>query len=147
MMRKRTILFPAVLLIFCLLSCISLAEVTETFMEEFYQELTNIIEGNMDNPERCVAEVERFYEKNQGRLSQFLEEAKRSGAHQDIAIKEQMDSMTEAEMQEAIERAQNSKLFQIMTRYSQAVVLFSRKYPEHGLKIMEKFRQAFPQTF
>ena len=101
-MRKGSIALLAGFLIICLLSCDGLAEDAKTFMEGFYDELADIIERNMNNPEKCVTEAERFYDRNQDKLSQFMEEAKRSATNQGSSIEEQAASMTEAEVREMI---------------------------------------------
>ena len=145
-MRKGSIVLLAGFLLICLLSSNGSAEDAETFMERFYDELADIIESNMDNPDECLTEVERFYENNQDRLSEFLGEAKRNATIPGISMEEQVQSVSDEEMAEMVQRAQDSKLYQIMSRYNQAVTSFIRKYPAHGTKIMEKFGQILEQV-
>jgi hypothetical protein len=140
-MSGKSMVFLAGLMILCLLSCNVLAEDAKTFMERFYAELADIIERNINNPEQCVTEVERFYEDNQGKLSQFMEEAKRVAASESTSIEEQAKSMTKEEVEVMMQYAETDKLFQIMSRFNQVMTIFSRNYPQQALEIMEKLRQ------
>ncbi|MGD9015263.1 MAG: hypothetical protein PVI33_04495 [Candidatus Omnitrophota bacterium] len=140
MMRGRSIVFFAGLMILCLLSCNVLAEDAKTFMEGFYAELADIIERNMNDPDKCVTEVKRFYEDNQSKLSQFMEEAKIIAASEGTSIEEQARSMTKEEVEEMMQQTGTNRLFQIMSRFNQVMALFSRNYPQQALEIMESLR-------
>lgn len=139
-MRGRSIVFFAGLMILCLLSCNVLAEDAKTFMEGFYAELADIIERNMNDPDKCVTEVKRFYEDNQSKLSQFMEEAKIIAASEGTSIEEQARSMTKEEVEEMMQQTGTNRLFQIMSRFNQVMALFSRNYPQQALEIMESLR-------
>jgi hypothetical protein len=142
-MRKALISFILGFLIIALLYSKGYSEDVKTFMEGFYDELADIIERNMNSPEQCVAEVERCYENNKEKLSQFMEEAKRSAASQGISIEQKASLMTEEEIKEIMQNVQTSKLFQIMFRFNQVLENFSRIYPQHALKIIEKIGGMF----
>ena len=142
-MRRALISFILGFLIIAILYSEGLTEDAKTFMERFYDDLADIIERNMNSPEQCVAEVERCYENNKGELCQFMEEAKKSAASQGVSIEQKASLMTEEEIEEVMLSAQTSKLFQIMSRFNQVLENFSRTYPQHALKIMEKIRGMF----
>jgi len=142
-MKRSLISFMLGFLIIALLYSKGYSEDAKTFMEGFYDELTDIVERNMNNPEQCVAEVERCYENNKEKLSQFMEEAQRSAASQGVSIEQKASLMTEEEIEEVMRSAQTSRLFQIMSRFNQVLENFSRTYPQHALKILEKLRGMF----
>jgi len=140
-MNGKSVVFLAGLLILSVLSYNALAEDAKIFMERFYAELTDIIERNMNNPERCVAEVKRFYEDNQDKLSQFMEEAKRISASEGTSVEEQAKSITKEEVEQMMQRPETNELLKIMSRFNQVITRFSSNYPQQALEIMEKLKE------
>ena len=60
-MKKICNIFVLTFLIIFALSCASRAEDIDTIMDKFYDGLADIIERNMDSPDRCVREINDYY--------------------------------------------------------------------------------------
>ena len=126
----------------------------QTIMDGFYSGLADIIENNMDSPERCVAEVDRYYEANKATIEEMrrlTEEAMAQVAPQAMKIMDDYESMSEEELAELEKRAERSRMAPAVkispgaARYSEVVRQFTQRHPQHGIKIAMKAMEFLPK--
>ncbi|MGR3310395.1 MAG: hypothetical protein ACUZ77_06425 [Candidatus Brocadiales bacterium] len=70
-MKKILKIFIFLYLIISILSCVSQAENINEIMDKFYSDLADIIERNMDNPDRCASETDNYYKENQATVEKI----------------------------------------------------------------------------
>ena len=116
--------------------------------DNFYAGLADIIEVNMDNPDKCLMEVEDYYQKNEATVKQIrilTEEAMK----QVTPLVDEYMSMSEGEL-EAFAREQklNSqsqlRISPGAVRYTETMKVFAMKYPACGLQVATKVFQLIP---
>ncbi len=120
-------------------------------MDGFYDGLASVIENNMDDPDKCLSEVDSYYEENKDtveRVQKLMAEAMEQAA----AIMEHHGSMpgtdTDQEYMDAEELAEMARDGNMipaeppatgeMDRYTKALEAFMDKYPGHALRIAAK---------
>jgi hypothetical protein len=141
-----------------MLTSISQAEDIDAIMDSFYNGLADIIERNMDNPDRCLEEVDYYYKENQEivdkvskTLKRYMAEAtalmEESLVHEDTIGDYMADGQLDVHKKEAIERSMapvEPKASPGMNRYTAALEAFTMKHPHHGLKITMKAVEFLP---
>ncbi len=116
--------------------------------DNFYAGLADIIEVNMDNPDKCLKEVEDYYQKNEATVKQIqmrVEEAMK----QATPLVDEYMSMSEGEL-EAFAREQKLnhqsqlRMSPGAIRYIETMEIFAMKYPAYGLQVATKALQLIP---
>lgn len=145
------------LVLLCAFSCVSYTEDLNVVMDQFYNGLAAIIERNMENPDNCVREVEKYYENNQDTIAKVrvLTEKQMSQA---MAMADKYEAMAELE---ELKNLENMEEFERTTRememmrpgmlpgagrYASAMESFAVKYPRQGLVIAGKATQFIPKS-
>ena len=104
-------------------------------MYNFYGGLADIIENNMDNPDGCVAQADRFIRNNIEPLKKAAERGRR------MVEDRRHEEITEAEAQKMMQQGANilakSKGFQAMNRFMELLNSFAMQHPEHAEKILD----------
>ena len=112
-------------------------------MYDFYSGLADVIEKNMDNPDRCVSEAESFIRKNIKPLVKATETGKR------MAQSGMYNNMSEEEARKKLEEMgshmSQSGSMEAINRFTNALGKFSMKYPKHGEKISDILSEYQPQ--
>jgi methyl-accepting chemotaxis protein len=133
-------------IVLCALTLLSIADAQnpEELMITIYGGLTNIIEKNMNSPQRCIAEVEHFIKKHKGDIEKLVKvtEQNRQRAMQQDYTYTRPDMK---KMQESFEAMAQSRGFQEMSRFMQAVQNFSMKNSEFGQSLGEAIGKMSPQ--
>ena len=132
-----------------LLSSPVVAEEINNMVDDFYNGLAEIIENNMDDPEKGVKEVEGYYQNNQETVMKIRQEAEK--AMQQIApVIDKYMSMAEeeaaalAEQQKGRQNTQESRMSPAAKRYSDALKALTLKYPKYAMEIAGKAMRLFP---
>ena len=89
--------------------------------DKYYNELSKIIEANVDNPQACVKGVESFLNNSKKLI--------------DDMVKEQITTLDEPLDYESM-MTEAAKTTTPQARFNQAMAKLSEKYPEAGQKIM-----------
>lgn len=117
--------------------------------DNFYAGLADIIEVNMDNPDKCLKEVEDYYQKNEATIKQIQMRAEEAMKQATPLVDEYM-SMSEGEL-EAFARERNLMSRQSRLRmspgairYTETMKIFAMKYPAYGLQVATKDLQLIP---
>ena len=145
------------LLIFQFTPSWATAEDINTFTEEFYMGLSDIIENNINNPDVCVARVNDYYsarkeliEKIQDLSKEPMAEAMSMG----IKMIKNYESMSEEELkahkQQALAKqsefeGMNSMALPQATRYGRILEEFTRMYPQQGMQVGLKTMELLPE--
>ncbi|MDP8230434.1 MAG: hypothetical protein P9L93_04940 [Candidatus Gorgyraea atricola] len=120
-MVKRLGVFVFIVLVASMLSMLCYAEDPGIYVAEHYRYLTEIIEWNMGDPNKCVEKAKRFFE------SIDKEEYARNWEA----------SMNKFLGEEPSEESMESEPDKSMMEYNNAIARFMQKYPDHGRKILE----------
>ena len=153
-MKKIASLFICAFLMILTQNCISQAEDVSVIMDKFHNGLADIIEGNMNSPDRCVAEVDDYYRKNRATIEKVRKMTEK-GVKQAMSMMpeyyKKYESMSEEEL-EALERKtqqmerRQPKMLPGTARYTKALEAFSMKYPGQGIRIATKALEFMPRT-
>ena len=132
------------------------AENLNTIADGFYNGLAEVIERNMNAPDRCVTEVDNYFEANQAtvrKIRKMSEKPMAQAMGMGMAMMEKYESMSEEEL-DALQRQaeqKEKKMQQVYekkmpgaTRYSDAMEEFMMKYPQHAMRIAGKTMQLVP---
>ena len=108
--------------------------------DEFYAGLADIIERNMNAPDNCLAEADRFYQTNQDKVLAMRKAAEKA-MQQAAPLMEKYMSMSEQEAEALANKQQGgvqgrqSRLSSAAQRYTEAVKNFATKYPMPGMRL------------
>lgn len=132
-------------------------EEISVMMDEFYDDLADIIERNMDAPDRCVREVDDYYRDNWETVER-IRELTTKAMEEAMAMMQQFEStsgeyseqeyMTPEELEEMAKKKgmamQEPPAEHETDRYAEALEEFTTKYPKHGLEIVMKAMVFIP---
>ena len=131
---------------FCVFSLASFADAQDpqTLMATIYGGLADIIEANINNPSQCIAAVESFCQKYKADINALsaISQARGQQALQRDYSQEDMDM---EKMQQAFEAMAQSRDFQELNRFTQALQNFSMQNPDHGEELGDAIEKGFPQ--
>ena len=133
----------------CLISLICLfgahAEDLNEVMDNFYNDLADIIERNLDNPDTCVAAVDRYYQQNEAAVQKIrslmkkaMEEAKsRMGEYGGsdapvVYTDEEIARIEQSAKQRGMQMPQ-PPVEDGSSRYSDAIEKLTTKSPRHAM--------------
>jgi len=149
-MKKRLRGFTVLLCLAFIMMGLATAEDTGKLVDQFYNGLASIIERNMDAPDNCVREVEKYYANNQGVVAKIRKMSEVAMARVS-ALGDNFDSMSDEEL-EKLEKSvgplspSGELVSQGMQRYASALQSFTFKHPQHALKIAGKAIQLLPSV-
>ncbi len=151
-MKKIYKFFILVFLVISLLVNSSIAEDLKALTDRFYGGVADIVERNMNNPDKCLSEVYKYYEKHQPLVSQIREETKKAFAQMGTTMGEYVNkyaSMSEEELQALEGKSMQEdnvepQMSMAAKRYSETLEAFITKYPLQGLKISMKAMELLP---
>lgn len=117
--------------------------------DELYSGLADIIENNMNDADACVAQVDNYYKANQDKVVAIrtaVEKAMEQAAPKINEYMSMSDEELEALSRKAEERQQAgaSQMSSAGKRYTDALKIFSMKYPKAGMKIGMEALQLVP---
>ncbi len=149
-MKKIVKSFLLTFLIILLLDNLVYSQVQDLakITDNFYAGLADIIEANMDNPDKCLREVEDYYQKNEATIKQIRILTEKAMKQLTPLVDEYM-SMSEAEL-EAFAREQKLnhqsqlRMSPGTIRYTETIKAFAMKYPAYGLQLATKALQLIP---
>jgi len=129
-----------------------MAEDLKVLTDKFYAGVANIVERNMDNPDKCLSEVYKYYEDHQALVKQIREETEKAFAQIGTTMGEYVNkyaSMSEEELQALEGKSMQEghsepQMSAAAKRYSDALEAFITKYPLHGSKISMKAMELLP---
>lgn len=124
------------------ISSLAIAENPEEAMYNYYTDLADIIERDMDNPDQCVEEIERYYQENQEdieKMQEYTEESRRRGEGM------QNRPVTEEEIEKAGEALSQTKMVEALNRFIEVLSNFSMEHPDHAKRIREVMEQFAPK--
>lgn len=132
----------------------SLADTFEAMTDKFYDGLAAVIEKNSDDPDMCVKEVNAYYEKNRKTVEAIRTETEKrmkESAPMMQTMMEKYQNMSPEELealrkQQAKQEMQQPPMSPSMQRYSNALSDFTKKYPNHGMRIAFKAMELTPQS-
>jgi leucyl aminopeptidase (aminopeptidase T) len=132
-----------------LLSSMVLAEDINNIIDDFYNGLAEIIERNMEDPERGVKEVEDYYQNNQEAVNKIRQQAEKAMEQIAPQIDKYMSMAEEeaaalAEQQKARENTAQGQMSRAAQRYTEALKAFTTKYPKYAMEIAGQAMQLFP---
>ncbi|MEA3305597.1 MAG: hypothetical protein U9R52_02165 [Candidatus Omnitrophota bacterium] len=136
-------------LIMSISACVLQAEDVNKIMDKFYDGMAGIIERNMDNPDRCVSEVDDYYKENQATVEK-VRKLTEKGMKQAMDMMGEYESMSEEEL-EALERQAmqkgmtESQMPPGLERYTEAMEKLMMKSPQQALKIAMMAMQFMPK--
>ena len=137
-------------------------------MDNFYGGLADIIERDMEQPDRCVSEVDDYYIANQSTVKIIRETTQKGLSRATAALEKYKEDaageMTEEELEGIDVEAMRSQLDEFQTkvegmkarreagsqmppgmaRYAKTLATFTARYPQHGLKITMKGLRLMP---
>ncbi|MCK4828096.1 hypothetical protein KA005_70860 [bacterium] len=132
--------------LFCVFSLTSFADAqdSESFMITIYNGLANIIEANMNNPGQCSAAIESFCRKHKAeidRLSAISQRKRQEAMQQDYSA----EDLSMEKMQRQFDAMAQSKSFQAVNRFTQAVQNFCMQNPDYSEELGDAIERGFPQ--
>ena len=116
-MQKNLIVFLSWLLIISIFSSLSLAENTLNFMEKLYNDLAEIIEDWINNPSRCLVQVEYYCKLNRKEFAKYFED---EGGCRECAAG-QFERVSKQLAKSKVPKRQ-TKIYQAISRYNQAML-------------------------
>jgi len=151
-MKKVYKIFILLFLMVFILSAVSFAEDLKVLTDKFYAGVADIVERNMNNPDRCLREVYKYYENHQELINQIREETEKAFAQIGTTMGEYVDkyaSMSEEELSSFEEKSMyeddiEPQMSEAAGRYSEALEAFITKYPLQGSKISMKAIELLP---
>ncbi len=132
--------------LFCVFSLTSFADAqdSESFMVTIYDGLAGIIEANMNNPGQCGAAIESFCRKHKAeidRLNAISQGSRQQAMQQDYST----EDFNMEKMQQQLDAMAQSKGFQAVNRFTQAVQNFCMQNPNYSEEIGDAIERGFPQ--
>ena len=151
-MRKIYKIFILIFLTMSISGSSLMADDLKGLTDKFYAGIADIVERNMNNPDRCLREVYKYYENNQGLINQIRKETEKAFAQMGPVIEEHLSkyaSMSEEELEALEEKSMQEdniepQMSAAAKRYSQALEAFITKYPLQGSKIGMKAMELLP---
>ena len=149
-MKKILKGFIVLLFLVFIVTGLATAEDTGKVIDQFYNGLASIIERNMESPDNCVREVEKYYANNQGVVAKIRKMSEVAMARVS-AIGDKFDSMSDEELAKLEESVgplspSGELISQGMQRYVAALQSFTFKHPQHALKVAGKAIQLLPSV-
>ena len=110
--------------------------------DNFYAGLADIIEVNMDDPDKCLEEVEDYYQKNEATVKHIRISTEEAMKQLTPSVDEYI-SMSEGELEafaqeQRINRQSQLRMSPGALRYTEAMETFTMKYPAYGLQVATK---------
>lgn len=143
-MKSPILFFVVLLTAILMIGSVSHAEDADALKNRFYGGLGAIIERYIDEPQRCVNEVDRYYEANRAMIKEIREWSGVVAARVSSSYSE-FRSVSDSDIQGyqddamyAHERRQRAT--DGLTRYKEALQVFMEKYVIEGLQIIAKAR-------
>jgi len=121
---------------------IASAENMDDYMVKIYGGLADIVERNINSPERCVIETEGFIKKNQALIDKMHQTIKQN--IQRAQSREYSEEEVQA-MQQGYQGMAASKGSQQMNRFVQAIQNFSANNPDFEEKLGDAMVQLQSQ--
>jgi len=125
----------------------------KALQDKFYTGITDIIERNMEDPQKALKEVDKYFEDNQVLVTQIRSETEKAMAQSVPMMQKMMDqykSMSEKELEAlekksaGMEKRMQSQMSPAMLRYNKAIESFTMKYPQHAMELAGKLMQLMP---
>lgn len=111
----------------------------------FYGGLADIIQENMNSPQRCVSQAESFIDANIAPLLRAMRQGMQTSQGRDY---EQMDeSQSRAALEQMGQSMSKSGGMQAMNRYVEAITDFGDKHPDYAKQIMIKLNNHSQDQF
>ena len=141
--------FILTILLISILCFVSQAADLRVLYDKFYLGMADVIERNMGDPQQCLREVDKYFEKNQALVAQIRSETEKAMTRSAPMMQKMMNkysSMSEAELerleQQGSGQAQmQSNMSPAMIRYNKAVEAFSTDHPRYALQLAGKMMQ------
>jgi len=126
------------------------AEDIETVIDGFYDGLALVIESNANDPDRCLREVNAYYEKNQ-KVVEKIRDLTAKGMEQAMAVQDKSSVVAVEEPQAfdlmAFQRGITAPdLTPGSVKYTNALREFTKKFPREGLRIAGKTVDLLPDV-
>ncbi|MBN3038080.1 MAG: hypothetical protein JW869_01525 [Candidatus Omnitrophica bacterium] len=120
------------------------AQDPQALMVEIYGGMADIIESNMNDPDRCISEIRAFGAKHRSAIDRITEvsQGNREQAMQEEYSYEDVDM---GEIQDAMEEMAKSKGFQEMNRFMEATQNFSMQNGDYAEELGSAIEEVFPQ--
>jgi len=117
--------------------------------DELYSGLADIIENNMNDADACIAKVDNYYKANQDKVvairtavEKAIEQASPKTDEYMSMSKEELEALSKkAEEQQ---QAGGPQMSPAGKRYTDALKVFTMKYPKAGMKIGMEAMQLIP---
>jgi len=113
-------------------------------MTIFYGGLADIIQENMNSPQRCVSEAKSFIDANIGPLQNAMQRGIQMSQSRGA---EQMDESQFQASLEQMGQSMSQSGMQAMNRYMAAITAFGDKYPDYAEQIMIKLSSYSQDQF
>lgn len=154
-MQKTKICFFVMFILAYSLPVITHAETAYFVTEMFYSGLANVIESNMNAPDKCVRDVERYYSNNKRLVLKIREETQGKIKEFEPIMNEYMKliekvmagEVSEEELAAFNKELQKKNPIQYsaeVDRYTAALETFTQRYPKQGMKIAAKSVELAP---
>ena len=107
-------------------------------MVEFYGGLAEVLEQNMDEPERCVKQADDYIASHVGPLQELMKRSRMNAqSNPPSSGKAALTREDQAKIGQAMNEMSRSEGFQAMNRFLSAFEEFAGKYPDHADRIGE----------
>jgi hypothetical protein len=127
------------ILCFSLVMPVPQAEISDGVMAELFNGMADIVEGNMNNPSQCLAQLEKFIAANRARFEEWKRTVE-ANVEKYRANPRQMPSPEEMRrMQEEMARSEGA---QAMGRWTAALMQFSIRNSD----VMDDFSAALEEV-
>ena len=132
--------------LFCVFSLTSFADAqdSESIMITIYDGLAEAIEANMNNPGQCGAAIESFCQRHKAeidKLSAISQGSRQQAAQQDYST----EGLNMEKIQQEFDAMAQSKAFQAVNRFTQAVQNFCMQNPDYSEELGNAIERGFPQ--
>ena len=136
------------LFVLCAFKFPAFAEDLTTMSDKFYNGLADTIQRNMNNPERCVKEVDKYYDSNRSYIIKIREITEKH-MKEAMAMMDKYENMTAAEMEAMSKKMEknmvNPHVSKGAEKYGETMEKFATKHPQYGFKIAMKAKELMPQ--
>ena len=151
--------FILTILLISILCSVSQAADLRVLYDKFYTGIADVIERNMDDPQQCLREVDKYFEKNQALVAQIRSETEKAMTRSAPMMQKMMgqyQSMSEKELaalekksvgSAGMEKRIQSQMSPAMTRYSKVADTFMEKYPQYAMQLAGKMMQLIPSLY
>lgn len=129
-------------------NAVSGAEDIRAVIDKFYDGLAEIIEHNMNAPEKCLSEVDKYYSKNKEAIKKIRSIAEKS-MEEAMAVKDKYGPLSEGDIgpidaMSAQRGITVPGLTAGSTRYIEALRHFTMRYPQYGMKVAGRTTNFLP---